>query len=135
MPNNNFGRRVQGLDFDLLPESMRHYLSEVSRVLKRGGRCFITFFLINEESLGMIEAGAGGLISALYIIAMGNKWAENPPRSKYTHISMVTTTAVHRVLSDGFPFHCPSFDFPAIGGVGSCSTGAHSRLLIAARTP
>lgn len=27
-----------------------HYLSEISRVLKPGGRCFATFFLLNEES-------------------------------------------------------------------------------------
>ncbi|GAB3880756.1 class I SAM-dependent methyltransferase [Spirosoma agri] len=27
-----------------------HYLAEISRVLKPGGRCFATFFLLNEES-------------------------------------------------------------------------------------
>lgn len=34
----------------LLPEDMEHYFSEISRTLKSGGRCLITFFLLNEES-------------------------------------------------------------------------------------
>ena len=36
-----------------------------------------------------------------------------------------TYTVVLRVLSDGFPSYCPSLDFPAIGEVGSSSTGAY----------
>ncbi len=35
----------------LLPRDMEHYLSEIVRVLKVNGRCFITFFLLNQESL------------------------------------------------------------------------------------
>ncbi len=42
----------------MLPQDMDHYFSEIKRVLKQGGRCFITFFLLNEESLGLINAGA-----------------------------------------------------------------------------
>jgi ubiquinone/menaquinone biosynthesis C-methylase UbiE len=38
----------------LLPHHMEHYFSEISRVLKKDGRCFITFFLINPESADMI---------------------------------------------------------------------------------
>ncbi len=34
----------------MVPEDMEHYLSEIFRTLKSGGRCFITFFLLNEES-------------------------------------------------------------------------------------
>jgi ubiquinone/menaquinone biosynthesis C-methylase UbiE len=37
----------------LLPQDMEHYLSEISRVLKKGGTSLITFFLINEESRGL----------------------------------------------------------------------------------
>lgn len=40
----------------LLRPDMENYLSEISRILKSGGRCFITFFLLNEESLQLIEA-------------------------------------------------------------------------------
>ena len=40
----------------MLPEDVEKYLSEISRVLKKGGRCLITFFLLNEESLELIRA-------------------------------------------------------------------------------
>lgn len=41
----------------LLPAEVDNYLSETSRVLKPGGRCFATFFLLNDESLKLLEAG------------------------------------------------------------------------------
>ncbi len=34
----------------LLPDAAKQYLSEVQRVLKIGGRCFISYFLLNEQS-------------------------------------------------------------------------------------
>lgn len=36
-------------------DDIRHYLSEISRVLKKGGKCFITYFLINDESKELIK--------------------------------------------------------------------------------
>ncbi len=42
----------------MLPGGVENYTSEISRVLKPGGRCLITYFLLNEESLGLIEEGA-----------------------------------------------------------------------------
>ena len=41
----------------MLPSDLENYLLEVSRVLKPGGRGLITFFLLNPESLDLIEAG------------------------------------------------------------------------------
>lgn len=41
----------------LLPAALRNYVSEVARVLKPGGRCFITCYLLNLQALQMIEAG------------------------------------------------------------------------------
>lgn len=41
----------------MFPPDMMNYLGEISRVLKLGGTCFITFFLLNEESQGLIEQG------------------------------------------------------------------------------
>lgn len=41
----------------MLQPEVEHYLHEIARVLKRNGRCFITYFLLNEESLRLIEAG------------------------------------------------------------------------------
>ncbi len=39
----------------MLPPGMENYFSEISRVLKQGGRCFITFFLLTRESLELID--------------------------------------------------------------------------------
>jgi len=41
----------------MLPQDMENYFSEVARVLKRGGRCLITFYLLNKESLELMNAG------------------------------------------------------------------------------
>lgn len=41
----------------MLPPDVRHYLREVARVLAPGGRCLVTYFLLNEESLRLMEAG------------------------------------------------------------------------------
>jgi len=41
----------------MLPSDMQHYLHEIVRVLKPGGRSLITFFLLNEESLALITEG------------------------------------------------------------------------------
>lgn len=40
----------------ILPEDMENYLCEIARVLKKGKRCFATFFLINKESSYLISA-------------------------------------------------------------------------------
>lgn len=41
----------------LLPREATNYLHEVTRVLRPGGRCFMTWFLLDEESLQQIRAG------------------------------------------------------------------------------
>jgi SAM-dependent methyltransferase len=41
----------------MLPDDVKNYLSEVSRVLKSGARCLITVCLLNEESLALQAAG------------------------------------------------------------------------------
>lgn len=45
----------------MLPRDIENYFSEVARVLRRGGRCLITFFLLNKESLGLIGIGSSTL--------------------------------------------------------------------------
>ena len=42
----------------MLPEEVLNYMSEVTRVLRPGGRCFMTWFLLNGKSLEGIESGA-----------------------------------------------------------------------------
>lgn len=43
----------------LLPADAVHYLFEVARVLKPGGRLFATFFLVEQDRLARIRAGGG----------------------------------------------------------------------------
>lgn len=43
----------------MLPGDLSNYLMEVRRVLTKGGRCLITYFLLNSESLGLSGANKG----------------------------------------------------------------------------
>jgi len=45
----------------MLPSGMEKYLSETSRVLKPGGKCLNTFFILNEESKNLIKQGRSTL--------------------------------------------------------------------------
>jgi SAM-dependent methyltransferase len=45
----------------MLSRDVEHYISEISRVLKPGGRCLVTFFLLNEEAQRLIDSGASPL--------------------------------------------------------------------------
>jgi SAM-dependent methyltransferase len=38
------------------PQDLENYLSEISRVLRKGQRCLITYFLLNTQSLAFIDA-------------------------------------------------------------------------------
>lgn len=48
---------VKSVFMHMLPADMENYLSEIYRVLKTGGRCLVSYFLINTESLGLIDSG------------------------------------------------------------------------------
>ena len=48
----------------LLYEDAAHYIAEVTRVLRPGGRCFSTFFLLNDESRRAIEEGRSSQLFA-----------------------------------------------------------------------
>jgi ubiquinone/menaquinone biosynthesis C-methylase UbiE len=39
----------------MMPDDVDNYLKEIFRVLKKGGKCFVTFFLLNEEINSSIE--------------------------------------------------------------------------------
>lgn len=41
----------------MLPEDVSHYFAEISRLLKPGGKCLITFFILNETSEKSIQNG------------------------------------------------------------------------------
>lgn len=40
----------------MMAEDVENYLAEVARVLKIGGRCLISFFLLNKDAIELIEA-------------------------------------------------------------------------------
>jgi hypothetical protein len=58
----------------LLPEDMERYVSEISRVLKRGGRCFASYNLLDDESLAMIRNGQ----SIRRFTRVGPQWIVDP---------------------------------------------------------
>ncbi len=39
----------------MMPEDVKNYLKEIFRVLKKDGKCFVTFFLLNDEIKSSIE--------------------------------------------------------------------------------
>lgn len=41
----------------MLPAEKEHYVDEIARVLKPGGRCFATYLLLNSETRRLMEAG------------------------------------------------------------------------------
>jgi SAM-dependent methyltransferase len=45
----------------MLPGDVENYVSEIHRVLIKGQRCLISYFVLNEESLPLIEAGRSTL--------------------------------------------------------------------------
>lgn len=45
----------------MLPKDMKNYFSEISRVLKKGGRCFITYFLANDTSIALVNQNKSSL--------------------------------------------------------------------------
>ena len=45
----------------MLPADVRNYIAETARVLKPGGTCFATFFLLNDDSLPRIQAGQSAM--------------------------------------------------------------------------
>ena len=45
----------------MLPLDMTNYLSEISRVLKKGGRCLMSYFLLNPEAKDLINTHMSSL--------------------------------------------------------------------------
>jgi SAM-dependent methyltransferase len=43
----------------MLARDMQNYLSQIARVLKPGGRCLISYFLLNDESRDCLRRGLG----------------------------------------------------------------------------
>lgn len=59
----------------MLPQDIQQYLKETSRVLKPGGRCLITWFLLNEESKMLI---ASQMSQIEFVHELDGCWVKNP---------------------------------------------------------
>jgi SAM-dependent methyltransferase len=78
--NYNRGGRIQAKDFrfpfedssfdfvfltsvftHMFPDDMENYLAEIARVLRVGGKCLTTFFLLNQESIELVDSGKSTL--------------------------------------------------------------------------
>jgi SAM-dependent methyltransferase len=70
----------------MLPEEVRHYIAEVRRVLKPGGRCLSTFFLMNDEARAFIDSGAAGPRRS-FRYNLGEYWTLDPdlPEAAVAH--------------------------------------------------
>lgn len=45
----------------MLPPDVENYMSEIARVLKTGGMCLITFFVLNSESMELVRSGTSSV--------------------------------------------------------------------------
>jgi SAM-dependent methyltransferase len=45
----------------MLRRDMEHYLAEIARTLRPGGRCLATYFLLNDESRALVKTGRSPL--------------------------------------------------------------------------
>jgi len=92
----------------MLPDDLEHYMSEISRVMRPDAKCLITFFLLNEESISLIEAGR----STLPFSSAGNYWTTNPeiPESAVAYDEKFIQALYGKYsLSIGEPIHYGSW--------------------------
>jgi SAM-dependent methyltransferase len=61
-PSNNFDFVIMTSVFThLLPDEVRNYLAEISRTLVSGGRCFATFFALDDVAKANLRSGKASL--------------------------------------------------------------------------
>jgi SAM-dependent methyltransferase len=61
-PDGSFDVVLVASEFTrMLPADVKHYMYEIVRVLKPGGRSLISFFLLNEESSALSKEGKGSI--------------------------------------------------------------------------
>jgi hypothetical protein len=39
----------------MLPDQIENYLSQITRLLRTGGRCLVTYFLLNAQSIQLLQ--------------------------------------------------------------------------------
>lgn len=59
----------------LMPDDMEHYVQEIARVLKRGGRCYCTAYVISPEARRHLASGNS---KRRFVDSGKGYWADNP---------------------------------------------------------
>jgi SAM-dependent methyltransferase len=62
----------------LFPDAMRNYFSEVARVLRKDGRSFITYLLLNPESVALTAQGKSSLNFSHKLKECWTAYPDNP---------------------------------------------------------
>jgi SAM-dependent methyltransferase len=94
----------------MFPADLENYTREIARVLKPGGRCFITMFLLNEESQSLIEKKRSTQNFVHRLEGCVTTDPTNPEGSLAFQESYVRTTLFGRLgLSIGEPIHYGSW--------------------------
>jgi SAM-dependent methyltransferase len=63
----------------MLSEGVEHYLREIERVLLPGGRCFITYFILNPESEELMMGPKGGNLKFVFPVDQGKSIDQDRP--------------------------------------------------------
>jgi SAM-dependent methyltransferase len=93
----------------MLPSGVENYVSEISRVLKTGGRCLITFFILNDESEKQILSGHSALDFRYKIGGCLAVDKSHPERAIAFRETFVTRTLTKSGLSIVPPIHYGSW--------------------------
>jgi SAM-dependent methyltransferase len=87
----------------MLPPEVRHYLSEIRRVLRPNGRCLMTFFLLNEESMDRIRRGR----ARRQFVNEGDGYLYDVPRNPEAAVAYREEDLLGFVEQAGFELHLP----------------------------
>lgn len=89
----------------MLPSDLDHYLSEISRVLKPGGKCLITYFLQDSEARRRVEAGTAAVP---FDHKLNGCWTSDPVTPEtavgYDPAALVPVYQKHSLTPDGIHF-------------------------------
>jgi SAM-dependent methyltransferase len=93
----------------MFPADMENYSSEITRVLRPGGTCFITMFLLNEESQSLIEKKMSTQNFVYKLEGCVTADPENPEGSLAFEETYVRSMFGRFGLSIREPVHCGSW--------------------------